>query len=350
LFFSVIHGGSYQYIDFYLFTTGHECQKLPKHPQIHIVKFPYIRINIRPRRLFQHLTSLIDEYVICHRFSQLYSPIWHSTYYTFMNSWMGPRVVTVHDLIYERYPALFDSAGDRKFRKQRKECIKQSNIIVCNSETTKRDVESQFSVPSEKCYVTPLACGDAFKVLDNNIIWNKIPGFPYLLYIGRRVHYKNFRKLLFAYSHWSLREKISLIVASYEPWTNEEQRLLSELRIQDKVQLVQNPDNIQLCELYNRADAFVFPSLYEGFGIPLLEAMNCGCPIVASDIPSTIEVARDVPIYFEPSDENQLISALDQAVSEGKNGQRILRGFEVAKEYSWDITARKTLEIYRSLG
>ncbi len=80
-----------------------------------------------------------------------------------------------------------------------------------------------------------------------------------------------------------------------------------------------SPDDSQLCKLYNRASGFIFPSLYEGFGIPLLEAMNCGCPIIASHIPSTIEVARDVPIYFEPSDTENLIFALDQVIEEGKH-------------------------------
>ena len=104
-----------------------------------------------------------------------------------------------------------------------------------------------------------------------------------------------------------------------------------------------------LCRLYNQAVAFVYPSLYEGFGIPLLEAMTCGCPIVASRIPSTVEVAGDCPIYFDPAEEDDLVNALDIALSEGRNSERVQAGFEKVKSYSWDKTTAQTLQVYRAV-
>ena len=104
-----------------------------------------------------------------------------------------------------------------------------------------------------------------------------------------------------------------------------------------------------MCYLYNRALAFIYPSLYEGFGIPLLEAMACGCPIVASRIPSTIEVAGDCPVYFNPNDVEELISALDIIIPEGRNSKRTRSGLERVKKYSWQKTAEQTLEVYHSL-
>jgi alpha-1,3-rhamnosyl/mannosyltransferase len=101
--------------------------------------------------------------------------------------------------------------------------------------------------------------------------------------------------------------------------------------------------------LYNQAAAFVHPSLYEGFGIPLLEAMACGCPVVASRIPTTREVAGDCPIYFDPMQPDELITALDVALAEGRNSERVRRGLEWVKQYSWDRTARETLQVYRAL-
>ena len=113
--------------------------------------------------------------------------------------------------------------------------------------------------------------------------------------------------------------------------------------------MLQHIDDADLCRLYNQAAAFVYPSLYEGFGIPLLEAMACGCPIIASQIPSTAEVAADCPIYFAATDEGSLLEAMDIAVTEGRNSARVHYGLERARRYSWDMTARKILETYQSL-
>ena len=105
-----------------------------------------------------------------------------------------------------------------------------------------------------------------------------------------------------------------------------------------------------VCELYNKATAFIYPSLYEGFGIPLLEAMQCGCPIIASDIPSSREIAQNCPIYFSPQDENELIQAMDSIIKEDEDSERLAHGYDRAKSFSWDTTAQKTLEIYQSLS
>ena len=106
----------------------------------------------------------------------------------------------------------------------------------------------------------------------------------------------------------------------------------------------------ELAWLYNQAVALVHPSLYEGFGIPLLEAMACGCPVVASRIPSTVEVAGDIPLYFEPAEPESLPAALDAICSEDGDSKRVKLGLEHVKQYSWDRTARETLEVYRALS
>ena len=128
-----------------------------------------------------------------------------------------------------------------------------------------------------------------------------------------------------------------------------EQRLL-DLGVQDNVRLLTNVDDDTLRFLYNRAAAFIYPSLYEGFGIPLLEAMACGCPIVASKIPSTLEVAGDCPVYFEPENVASLVAALDEALIEGTDSGRVQSGLEHVKRYSWERTTKETLEVYRSLS
>jgi glycosyltransferase involved in cell wall biosynthesis len=105
-----------------------------------------------------------------------------------------------------------------------------------------------------------------------------------------------------------------------------------------------------LRDLYNLAAAFVYPSLGEGFGIPLLEAMACACPIIASNIPSTVEVAQQIPYYFEPSHLDSLHPALESCLAAGRSAPRIRDGLALAQKYAWDTTAAQTLDVYHSLA
>ena len=171
---------------------------------------------------------------------------------------------------------------------------------------------------------------------------------PFPLVIGGRYLYKNFNGLIQAHSVWAHREEVALVVVG-SPWSVDEEKRLAELGIRDRVHLLTEADDETLCHLYNQAAAFVYPSLYEGFGIPLLEAMACGCPVIASRIPSTIELAGGCPIYFEPTELDGLVNALDVALSEGCNSERVRAGIERVKRYSWDRVAAQTLEVYRTL-
>jgi glycosyltransferase involved in cell wall biosynthesis len=154
--------------------------------------------------------------------------------------------------------------------------------------------------------------------------------------------------MITAYSRWNQAPDVRLVVVG-PPWTPEEQGMINDLGIQDRLDLLNVVDDDTLCVLYNRALAFVYPSLYEGFGIPLLEAMACGCPIIASRIDTTIEVAGKWPVYFDLDVEDAMIGAFDTALNEGRNSPRTIGGLEHTRGFSWDKTAQGTLEVYRSL-
>ncbi len=171
---------------------------------------------------------------------------------------------------------------------------------------------------------------------------------PFILYVGGRIHYKNFDLLAQAFSIWPLREHFQLVVVGSALNTREEKKL-RDLKIYESVCVVTGVDDALLCQLYNLAVAFVYPSLYEGFGIPLLEAMSCGCLIVASRIPTTEEIALDIPFYFDPTSVDELTQALTQA-SRGKDMQRIEAGLKRAKMFSWDKTAQETLNVYQRVS
>jgi glycosyltransferase involved in cell wall biosynthesis len=199
-------------------------------------------------------------------------------------------------------------------------------------------------VADEKIQVIYLGCSPVFQKIPSQ----KWLGKPFILFVGGRAKYKNFEGLLRAFSIWHKNREVDLVVVGAD-WSAEESKKIIALNLSDKIRLIAYPDDLVLRDLYNQALAFLYPSLYEGFGIPLLESMSCGCPIIASRIPSTVEIAGEVPIYHEPGNQEQILSNLDQALSEAKPSERILMGTRLAKSFSWERTARQTLELYRNL-
>jgi glycosyltransferase involved in cell wall biosynthesis len=277
--------------------------------------------------------------------------IWHSTYYTMPQSWEGPQVVTVADMIYERFPDLFSGLGSDQFREMQKRCVMSADAVFCISEATRQDVQEIYKANPDRLHVVHLACSEIFRPLIEKNPYLSVQTFrqPFFLYVGSRAHYKNFNSLIDAYSLWKDKDKVRLLVVG-PPWTKEERKELNALGIEDRVDMVTDAQDEALCALYNQAAAFVYPSLYEGFGIPLLEALACGCPVIASRIPTSVEVADKCPIYFELDQKDSMIEAFDTALAEGRNSHRTHGGLERAKEFSWEKTARGTLDVYRSLS
>jgi glycosyltransferase involved in cell wall biosynthesis len=253
-------------------------------------------------------------------------------------------------MVSELFPELFNNAGSERAREQKRRCVLSADAVICISESTRQDVLRLYGVDPDKVIVVPLACGDVFKQHINisQETESPVPG-PFLLYVGSRSQYKNFWLLIEAYSSWPRRDEVSLVVAGGS-WSAQEMENLRARGIYQRVRLLNKVDDEALCSLYNMAAAFVYPSLYEGFGIPLLEAMACGCPVIASRIPSTIEVAGDCPVYFEPGETEGLVAALDIALSEGRDSRRTRAGLEHVKNFSWQRTAEDTLKVYRSLS
>ncbi|MDD5327098.1 MAG: glycosyltransferase family 1 protein [Phycisphaerae bacterium] len=319
-----------------LFTQGQCRQLLPSHRRIKHRAIPQVPAV---SRLMRRLWIGRGE-----------EKLWHSTYYSMPAGWKGRLVVTVHDMIHERFPDLYKGSNQDQLRADKKHCVQCADTVICVSEATRQELGHFYGLNLSSVYVVPNACSDIFKRLDNA----ELPATckieqPFLLYIGHRARYKNFDVLVKAYSRWPRRKEVALVLVGGKSFSESEQQLMEELAITGQVKLLRDINDEILCCLYNRALAFVYPSLYEGFGIPLLEAMSCGCPVVASCIPSTIEVTGDCPIYFDPMEEDDLLNALDIALSEGRNSKRVRTGLEKVKSYSWNKTAVQTLKVYRNI-
>ena len=333
-----------------LLMTGQSQQTLPRHPHIHIRSTPRIERFLQPYSVWRYLTRGPKEWWLRLSIGRTGGKIWHSTYYTTPKIWRGATVVTVADMIYELFPDLFNTIGAKLFRAQKRRCVLVADAVICISETTRRDLLHFYGIDSDKVWVVPLGYSNTFKRLPSLAERAESPvSGPFLLYVGSRSHYKNFKQLIQAFSLWQHQREVNLVVVGRK-WSPDEMESLTGLGIYDRVRLLNKVDDEALCYLYNTAAAFVCPSLYEGFGIPLLEAMACGCPVVASRIPSTIEVAGDCPVYFDPGETEDLVLALDKVLLEGRDSQRSLVGLERVKDFSWERAAEQTLKVYRSLG
>ena len=333
-----------------LLTSNRSGVDLPAHSHIYHRSFPPIEYLLHPRRLFwlarRQTRALIQQSILRNSLDS----IWHSTYYTMPKHWQGPIVVTVYDMIHEYFASLFPGFHNDQFRRHKQQCVTAADAVICISKATRQHVGQVYNVNDAKLYVVQLAYNPIFKVLDEvNLPKELLVKRPYFLYVGRRTHYKNFDGLLRAYSRWEGRDAIDLVVVGPN-WLKNERQYLAELDIVDRVHLIRNVDDQLLCVLYNQAKAFIYPSLYEGFGIPVLEAMACACPVIASHIPSTVEVAGKCPIYFEPTEMESLVTAFNVAISEGHESERTNSGLKKVKDFSWEITAEQTLTVYRSLS
>ncbi len=332
-----------------LLTVGRLRQPIPAHPRIRHRPLLAADHWLRPSRVWRPVIPRVRAWVQQVWLGHSTGKLWHSTYYTMLPKWEGPVVVTVHDMIYERFAHLFNGRSDHWFRQQKRRCVLAADVVICVSETTAQDVQQFYGLDRDRMKVVPHAHSPIFRLLERSDKVGVSPTTkPFLLYVGGRGHYKNFAGFLRAYSLWPRRREVDIVVAG-PPWSKDEHQALIRQDLAGQVHCVGQVDDEALCRLYNQAVAFVYPSLHEGFGIPLLEAMACGCPVVASRIPSALGVAGDCPVYFDPSDPLSFVTALERAVSEGRTAVRVRCGLDHTQHYSWNETARQTLDVYRSL-
>ena len=297
-----------------------------------------------------HIMTSINEFhskrlLIKHDFD-----VFHPTYYNpYFLKYIDkkPFVVTVYDMIHELYPELFSNKN--KITERKKILTRKADMILSISENTKKDLIEICDVPENKVKVAYLAnslissnCLTIDKLTEKYDI-NK----PYLLYVGGRDSYKNFWMLLDVYSsHFS--DNFDLICFGGDAFNKAELKKITSIKTSHKVIQLRGSDNL-LSSLYKHAFCFVFPSLYEGFGIPPLEAMSMGCPVVASKASSIPEVVGNASILFDPHSKDELVGAIESLYDESKKNKLIRLGFEQEKKFNWNKTANETMEIYKSI-
>jgi len=253
-------------------------------------------------------------------------------------------VVTHHDCAYEIYPRLFPSSAS--VIAMRKQLFAKADAIICISAATRRDLHHFYDVPESKTSVVHHGISQIQPI--TNVPPAPLTDRPFLLYVGSRFAYKNFDGLLRAFARAQLDREFDLVVLGGGSPTAEETALIRELRINERVHFLPAVSDALLAQTYSQAHLFVYPSLYEGFGFPPLEAMSLNCPVLAAHTSSIPEVCQDAAFYFDPQQEDQFVLGLKRSCTdETARKEKIEKGRQLARRYTWDRCASETLRIYR---
>lgn len=272
----------------------------------------------------------------------------HETYYS--HAGFAPRrsrrVVTVYDMIHEKFASTFSNS--HLTSEPKKAATMRADHVICISESTRRDLIEIFGVPEDKVSVVHLGYHELLP--SGKMTADMLPD-PYLLYVGGRSGYKNFSGLLRAVANSSaLKNDFSIVCFGGGPLGPDELSLIRELGFPEgRIRQFGGGDDV-LADLYQNATAFVCPSLYEGFGIPTLEAMSLDCPVVSSNTSSLPEVVGDAGEYFDPNDLDSMRAAIEAVVlSPDRSCELVESGRKRCASFSWTRCASETLAVYRSL-
>jgi glycosyltransferase involved in cell wall biosynthesis len=273
----------------------------------------------------------------------------HETYYSAWSSAPSKSkvVLTVYDMIHERFPENFSVLDPTRLEKAL--AVSRADHVICISEQTRRDLIEFLGVPAAKTSVVHL--GFALPREDDPNSPLDVSIRPYLLHVGSRSGHKNFDLLLQAYGSSSkLKAEYDLICFGGGDFTSREgEAIMSRGLGGGGVRQVSGDDRM-LAAYYRNARAFVYPSRYEGFGIPPLEAMSFGCPVVCSNVSSIPEVVGDAAEMFDPLDVNSIRTSIEKVVEDdGRRMELIGRGAKRLTAFSWKRCAEQTLEVYRKI-
>ncbi len=275
----------------------------------------------------------------------IYHPTHYDCYGLKFVSQRAKTVATIHDMNYFAIPQFYNSGGNIK-RNQIK-MINQVDHIITISNTSKDDILKYTSIDSENISVIYHGVNHGYINSVRRIDYN----FPYFLFVGRRSEYKNFKIVVEAFSKLKRQNNSRdlYLVCAGSPFTSTEEELFWHMNVSDSVKIVQATDE-QLVNLYRNAIAFIFPSFYEGFGLPILEAMTSECPTIISNCSCFPEVAQDCSLYFEPTEKDQLIAQMEKLLDNEDLRKKLIRdGKSRAMDFDWKKCSEKHLKVYKSL-
>ncbi len=263
------------------------------------------------------------------------------------------KVTTVHDMVVYLFPSSIHPRILSNQKKRLKQVKKEVNLILADSHSTKEDIIKFLQIPEEKIFVVHLAAAYKFKPAQDDRIEEILQKYkikkPYILSVATQEPRKNIQKLLDVFESISQNPKYKnakpqLVLAGKFGWGE-------GLRSAENVIWTDYVPDEDLIALYSGCRVFVYPSLYEGFGLPVLEAMACGAPVVTSKNSSMAEIAKDTAILVDPRSEGQLKNAIEMVLDlKLESYQKMVNAsLTRARKFSWSKTAKETLKLYRKL-
>lgn len=296
----------------------------------------------------QKIVTVVNQFNTIKQLKKQNFDLFHPTYYDpffLKHIHNTPFVLTVHDMIHEKFDTMF-SSNDSTSR-NKKVLIEKASKIIAVSESTKRDIIEIYGLDESVIKVVYL--GNSLVYNPNVVVDVDIPK-KYVLFVGSRRKYKNFDKFVNAIHEVLLNDKgLFLLCAGGGKFDSDEINSFSKLKITGQV-FQYDLNDLNLAHFYKHAELFVFPSLYEGFGIPVLEAFACGCPLVCSNTSSLPEIAGNAAEYFDPVDEKSIKEAITNVLNDEKLRNRLIQdGNERLNFFSWEKTALQTAEVYKSI-
>ncbi|WPC42048.1 glycosyltransferase family 1 protein [Clostridium sp. JS66] len=268
------------------------------------------------------------------------------------------KVVTIHDLIPYILPETVGNGYLIKFLKEMPKIMETCDGIITVSECSKRDILKFFPMNESKVFVTPLAADKKYKPLDKSkcrrlIRKNYDIDNPFILYIGGFSPRKNVKSLLMAFSkvYRKLPEDYDLVIVGA---SKDDIHLLKDLshdlNIRSHVKFTGFVEEELLPTFYNASSVFVYPSTYEGFGLPPLEAMSCGTPVITSNISSIPEVVGDAGILIDPFNIKSLEDSLEHLLNSKSLVEKLInKGLNQSSKFSWEKTSEETLKVYKNI-
>ena len=320
--------------------------------------FHVLYVNHKFFRFFV-LRFLLEQFYIPYLIVKKKINIVHSLHYSFpLIRFKAKRVVTIHDMTFFLIPEVHVRLKRIYFRTFIWLAALMRNRIICVSESTRNDLISITKIDKEKCSVIPLGKSGIFNTNYSLSEINEVKEKyniknDYLLFIGTIEPRKNIATLIKVFNEFlKLNCKYSLVIVGKKGWYYDEIfRLINDYNISDKIIFTGFVSEEETPVLLNGCKIFIYPSLYEGFGIPVLEALSCGIPTITSNISSMPEVAGDAAILVDPENEIEILKAINLLLSD-INLYNLLKQKSIlqSKKFSWENTALETLKLYKSMS
>jgi glycosyltransferase involved in cell wall biosynthesis len=328
-------------------------------------------VNPEARKVFRNISPALSVHTLWPRFrwisftTTLPLSLWlrrpdvfHATYVA-PPVFPGRMVLTLHDLSPFSNPEFYPAAIRLRLQRGFARSIRLASAICCVSRFTRDHLAELFPSEVEKAVVTPHGVNPIFHRLENrepvHALLDRIGvRDPYVLCLGKLQARKNTARVIEAFHLWKSESNLphKIVMVGRKMWTSSEiHPLVKRLGLEKEIVFTGHLPDADIPLLYNGASALVFPSLFEGFGMPVLEAMACGCPVVTSSVTSLPEVAGDCAVVVDPHRVEEIAAGIRRVLTdESLREDMIRRGYERARQFTWETTARLVAATYQQVA